>query len=252
MCEKETIDDSQSNIDIENDDGDGDSSSGGELHIDESRELQHHRQSQQQYMENHKARILTEYNNLLLNSGAAAAVASGISGKGDKNYFNYSKISKGYFTHLQQQQKNMEILRQNRTDVFVVNNNSGSNNHNNNNREGVKNNNVSASFSDDGGEIRVKNEIARPDSTGHSEGYLFKRESGLQGSTGCEEKKPARLYQVRVLAPTNVTISNVSTQMKVNSPMASYSDCSQIHLDPRIAFPNSDCVTQYLRKWSPT
>ncbi|XP_055625365.1 zinc finger protein sens [Toxorhynchites rutilus septentrionalis] len=236
MCEKETIDDNQSNIDIENDDDDDDDddernnghddggdSSSGELQIDEAQELQHHHQhhhhnhhqqqqhQHQQMMESQKARILTEYNNLLLNSGAA-------SGKNERNYFNYSKISKGYFTHLQQQQKNLDILRQNRTDVFVVKNN------NNNNRDGVKNNNVSAngSFSDSSGsEFRVKTEMTRPDSTGHTEGYAFKRDLG-QGVGTSEEKKPARLYQCKQCGKTFKRSSTLSTHLLIHSDTRPY------------------------------
>uniref|UniRef100_A0A182NDC3 C2H2-type domain-containing protein n=1 Tax=Anopheles dirus TaxID=7168 RepID=A0A182NDC3_9DIPT len=153
MCEKETIDgDNQSNIDIENDDD-----SSGDLQIDESFDSQnnhhHHQhhhhlhQQQQQQQQEHRdrqretARILTEYNSLLLNGTGRPSGGS----RSSQDYFNYSKISKGYFTHLQQQQKNLEILRQNRTDLFVINSSGAGND--NNNKEGVKNQNTGHSGS---------------------------------------------------------------------------------------------------------
>ncbi|XP_058066354.1 zinc finger protein rotund-like [Anopheles bellator] len=158
MCEKETLDcggiDTQSNIDIENDDDDGDdddedeesigATSGGELHLDESFSRDRQRET---------ARILTEYNSLLRHQsggapGAVAATAGGRSSTPGQDYFNYSKIGKGYYTHLQQQQKNLEVLRQNKTDVFVINGHGNHHHHHgglgsNNNLEGVKNQNAS-------------------------------------------------------------------------------------------------------------
>uniref|UniRef100_A0A182M889 Uncharacterized protein n=1 Tax=Anopheles culicifacies TaxID=139723 RepID=A0A182M889_9DIPT len=153
MCEKETIDgDNQSNIDIENDDD-----SSGDLQIDESFDSHtnqhhhhhhphphhhhhhqpHHPHQQQEHRDRQRetARILTEYNSLLLNGASRQSGGS----RTTQDYFNYSKISKGYFTHLQQQQKNLEILRQNRTDLFVINGGAGNDN---NNKEGVKNQNT--------------------------------------------------------------------------------------------------------------
>uniref|UniRef100_A0A182SAJ9 Uncharacterized protein n=1 Tax=Anopheles maculatus TaxID=74869 RepID=A0A182SAJ9_9DIPT len=150
MCEKETIEgDNQSNIDIENDDD-----SSGDLQIDESfdshtNHLHHHHHHHHQQHHNHQqehrdrqretARILTEYNSLLLN-GANRQPGGG--SRTTQDYFNYSKISKGYFTHLQQQQKNLEILRQNRTDLFVINGGVTGSSADNNNKEGVKNQNT--------------------------------------------------------------------------------------------------------------
>ncbi|XP_052871777.1 fez family zinc finger protein erm-like [Anopheles cruzii] len=168
MCEKETLDggiDTQSNIDIENDDDDGDededeedesigATSGGELQLDESFSRDRQRET---------ARILTEYNSLLRHqsggstgppgSGVVSAAGGGRSSAPGQDYFNYSKIGKGYYTHLQQQQKNLEVLRQNKTDVFVINGAAHGNHHhhhhgslgssNNNNLEGVKNQNAS-------------------------------------------------------------------------------------------------------------
>uniref|UniRef100_A0A2M4ADA1 C2H2-type domain-containing protein n=1 Tax=Anopheles triannulatus TaxID=58253 RepID=A0A2M4ADA1_9DIPT len=135
MCEKETLDgDQQSNIDIENDGDEAeDDSSAGEHQIDGS--FSETLQRQQQHRQRETARILTEYNTLLSRRAPAASSASGPTSSSMQDYFNYSKISKGYYTHLQQQQRNLEVLRQNKTDVYVLN----PANHNNNNLEGVKN-----------------------------------------------------------------------------------------------------------------
>uniref|UniRef100_A0A2M4CQR7 Putative c2h2-type zn-finger protein n=1 Tax=Anopheles darlingi TaxID=43151 RepID=A0A2M4CQR7_ANODA len=139
MCEKETLDgDQQSNIDIEND-GDEveDDSSAGEHPMDGSFSETLQRQ-QQQHRQRETARILTEYNSLLSRRAPSASAASGPTSSSMQDYFNYSKISKGYYTHLQQQQRNLEVLRQNKTDVYVLN--PANHNHNNNNNlEGVKN-----------------------------------------------------------------------------------------------------------------
>uniref|UniRef100_A0A2M3Z0X9 Putative c2h2-type zn-finger protein n=1 Tax=Anopheles braziliensis TaxID=58242 RepID=A0A2M3Z0X9_9DIPT len=137
MCEKETLDgDQQSNIDIENDGDEAeDDSSAGEHQIDGS--FSETLQRQQQHRQRETARILTEYNSLLSRRAPpTAASASGPTASSMQDYFNYSKISKGYYTHLQQQQRNLEVLRQNKTDVYVLN---PANHNNNNNLEGVKN-----------------------------------------------------------------------------------------------------------------
>uniref|UniRef100_A0A2M4BGQ8 Putative c2h2-type zn-finger protein n=1 Tax=Anopheles marajoara TaxID=58244 RepID=A0A2M4BGQ8_9DIPT len=139
MCEKETLDgDQQSNIDIENDgdEAEADDSSTGEHQIDD-RSFSETLQRQQQHRQRETARILTEYNSLLSRRApSASSAASGPTSSSMQDYFNYSKISKGYYTHLQQQQRNLEVLRQNKTDVYVLN---PVNHNNNNNLEGVKN-----------------------------------------------------------------------------------------------------------------
>ncbi|XP_050091649.1 zinc finger protein sens [Anopheles aquasalis] len=134
MCEKETLDgDQQSNIDIENDgDEPEDDSSAGEHQIDGS--FSETLQRQQQHRQRETARILTEYNSLLSRRAPSASSGSAPTSSSMQDYFNYSKISKGYYTHLQQQQRNLEVLRQNKTDVYVLNPAN-----NNNNLEGVKN-----------------------------------------------------------------------------------------------------------------
>uniref|UniRef100_A0A182FTI0 Uncharacterized protein n=3 Tax=Anopheles albimanus TaxID=7167 RepID=A0A182FTI0_ANOAL len=140
MCEKETLDgDQQSNIDIENDGDEAeDDSSAGEHQMDGS--FSETLQRQQQHRQRETARILTEYNSLLSRRApASASSATGPTASSMQDYFNYSKISKGYYTHLQQQQRNLEVLRQNKTDVYVLN----PANHNNN-LEGVKNANHEA------------------------------------------------------------------------------------------------------------
>uniref|UniRef100_A0A182U7R1 Uncharacterized protein n=1 Tax=Anopheles melas TaxID=34690 RepID=A0A182U7R1_9DIPT len=194
MCEKETIDgDNQSNIDIENDDD-----SSGDLQIDESFDSQHHhhhhhhhqhqphQHQERQDRQRETARILTEYNSLLLNGRQSGGGGS----RSSQDYFNYSKISKGYFTHLQQQQKNLEILRQNRTDLFVLN---GGND--NNNKEGVKNQNQTGQERSGGGagSARLGGSVgvgtSESDTIGEQYGY-GKMDVGGSSSTRPDSTQP--------------------------------------------------------------
>lgn len=192
MCEKETIDgDNQSNIDIENDDD-----SSGDLQIDESFDSQHHHHHHHHHHQPHQhqerqdrqretARILTEYNSLLLNGRQSGGGGS----RSSQDYFNYSKISKGYFTHLQQQQKNLEILRQNRTDLFVLN---GGND--NNNKEGVKNQNQTGQERSGGaGSARLGGSVgvgtSESDTVGEQYGY-GKMDVGGSSSTRPDSTQP--------------------------------------------------------------